>query len=653
MYVSNEFRHKMIITLIETLKDSPSFCNIQFEQIKEAVLNCEQQIYGMCNNKEQYVFAIQEKLRKIKGTAVPPVNTPVAQPSYANAYAQQRGISMPQYTKRQENSSMNMHSPNGYSGSSPHEYSAQHTPKRMGDNNSLFNSRNYNGYAEPNTQPHSYDEYNYPTQQRQQMGFNQFNSISKDEIRKFQMNKSFIGNIDPRFDYNANKKKFAESMSMRGDRNLSKEEIQKQIEMKKRKEGFYNREIPVDSLSSNRMVNDGFKISHQKPAFSPPVPKKMDFCAPSAVPENASEWGRKQGVPKAPELTESDQLRKKQEEEILKNINKSLFRRGLSSEKKEEAVREEGLKSEDAGDRLKLETIEKQPNNTHIINNENKCSDSKEKECSSEEEHPHSSLKEGQNKNDFESKNNERLRPVDENNLQTQESKRLRIDERKAYCAEDDALAPIAVSERINESKFPSNSLHKSGDKPNETASAEKSVLQERTESMENESSSDIKSILNTSLNVSLAECEAFLFSDTNMLFAPPTELIDRGAASVPEELAKFIKIKGYLILDAKELEGTKEQWAAALNKAISNIMSANILGGPEQLKEAKEALIMQQKYIKNPFLDLDEIKRLDASGSQALDFEKYVNSAVSAFKEKKLEDAEATLEIGSSGRDH
>lgn len=68
MDIPIEFRRKMIITLIEALKESPSFCNIQLTQLKEAVLNSENQTYQQSKNREEYVYYINEKLRKIKNT---------------------------------------------------------------------------------------------------------------------------------------------------------------------------------------------------------------------------------------------------------------------------------------------------------------------------------------------------------------------------------------------------------------------------------------------------------------------------------------------------------------------------------------------------------------------------------------------------------
>lgn len=70
MDVPVELRRKMIIALIEALKESPSFCNIQMAQLKEAVLNSENQTFQQAKNRDEYVYYINEKLKKIRNTGV-------------------------------------------------------------------------------------------------------------------------------------------------------------------------------------------------------------------------------------------------------------------------------------------------------------------------------------------------------------------------------------------------------------------------------------------------------------------------------------------------------------------------------------------------------------------------------------------------------
>ncbi|KAI4291987.1 hypothetical protein PAPHI01_1261 [Pancytospora philotis] len=69
MDVPTELRRKMIIALIDALRESPSFKNIQLSQLKEAVLNSENQTYMQSKNRDEYVYYIHEKLKKIQSTA--------------------------------------------------------------------------------------------------------------------------------------------------------------------------------------------------------------------------------------------------------------------------------------------------------------------------------------------------------------------------------------------------------------------------------------------------------------------------------------------------------------------------------------------------------------------------------------------------------
>ncbi|KAL6121516.1 hypothetical protein NUSPORA_01547 [Nucleospora cyclopteri] len=69
MEITTDFRKRMIIELIEALRESPSFCSISFVYIKEAVLSSEQQIFHSSKNKRDYVISISEKLNRIKNAA--------------------------------------------------------------------------------------------------------------------------------------------------------------------------------------------------------------------------------------------------------------------------------------------------------------------------------------------------------------------------------------------------------------------------------------------------------------------------------------------------------------------------------------------------------------------------------------------------------
>ncbi|OQS54326.1 hypothetical protein EHP00_1031 [Ecytonucleospora hepatopenaei] len=70
MHVPTDFRKRMVIELIEALKDHPTFSNIQFTLIKEAVLNSEQQIYLSTKNKHEYAIAINKKIEQIKSSSI-------------------------------------------------------------------------------------------------------------------------------------------------------------------------------------------------------------------------------------------------------------------------------------------------------------------------------------------------------------------------------------------------------------------------------------------------------------------------------------------------------------------------------------------------------------------------------------------------------
>lgn len=70
MEISTDFRRKMILILIEALKESPSFCDISDSQLKEAVLNSEHQTFQQSKSKDEYIYHINEKLRKIKQSSI-------------------------------------------------------------------------------------------------------------------------------------------------------------------------------------------------------------------------------------------------------------------------------------------------------------------------------------------------------------------------------------------------------------------------------------------------------------------------------------------------------------------------------------------------------------------------------------------------------
>lgn len=69
MEITAEFRKKMIVLLIEALKESPSFCNFRLDQLKDAVLKSEHQTFQQSKSKEEYTFYINEKLKKIKNVS--------------------------------------------------------------------------------------------------------------------------------------------------------------------------------------------------------------------------------------------------------------------------------------------------------------------------------------------------------------------------------------------------------------------------------------------------------------------------------------------------------------------------------------------------------------------------------------------------------
>lgn len=69
MDIPTDFRRKMIIKLIEALRVSPSFGAISLAQLKEAVLNSEHQTFQQAKSMDEYVFYINEKLKKIKQSA--------------------------------------------------------------------------------------------------------------------------------------------------------------------------------------------------------------------------------------------------------------------------------------------------------------------------------------------------------------------------------------------------------------------------------------------------------------------------------------------------------------------------------------------------------------------------------------------------------
>ncbi|ELA41577.1 uncharacterized protein VICG_01441 [Vittaforma corneae ATCC 50505] len=70
MDISRDLRRKMIMKLIEALKESPSFCNISDSHLNEAVLNSEHHTFQHSKSKDEYIAYINEKIRKIKQSTV-------------------------------------------------------------------------------------------------------------------------------------------------------------------------------------------------------------------------------------------------------------------------------------------------------------------------------------------------------------------------------------------------------------------------------------------------------------------------------------------------------------------------------------------------------------------------------------------------------
>ena len=70
MQVTNDYRKRMVLEMMETLKEHPAYSTIQFSLIKEAVLNCEQKIFINSKNRQEYVIAINNKIEQIKQTNI-------------------------------------------------------------------------------------------------------------------------------------------------------------------------------------------------------------------------------------------------------------------------------------------------------------------------------------------------------------------------------------------------------------------------------------------------------------------------------------------------------------------------------------------------------------------------------------------------------
>lgn len=66
MCVPTDLRRKIILKLIEALKESQSFQNIDISQIKEAVLKSEHLTFEQSKNKDEYLYFINEKMKKIQ-----------------------------------------------------------------------------------------------------------------------------------------------------------------------------------------------------------------------------------------------------------------------------------------------------------------------------------------------------------------------------------------------------------------------------------------------------------------------------------------------------------------------------------------------------------------------------------------------------------
>ena len=59
----------MVMTLLDALKESPSFFNIGITQLQEAVLSSEEQTYRQATSRDEYVYFINEKIKKIKAVS--------------------------------------------------------------------------------------------------------------------------------------------------------------------------------------------------------------------------------------------------------------------------------------------------------------------------------------------------------------------------------------------------------------------------------------------------------------------------------------------------------------------------------------------------------------------------------------------------------
>lgn len=66
MEITIDFRKRMIIKLVEVLKKTQRFSNIQFSLLKNIILNSEQQIFQKSRNKHEYEIIINKKIDHIK-----------------------------------------------------------------------------------------------------------------------------------------------------------------------------------------------------------------------------------------------------------------------------------------------------------------------------------------------------------------------------------------------------------------------------------------------------------------------------------------------------------------------------------------------------------------------------------------------------------
>lgn len=66
MEITTDFRKRMIIKLVEVLKKTQRFANIQFSLLKNIILNSEQQIFQKSKNKHEYEITINKKIDYIK-----------------------------------------------------------------------------------------------------------------------------------------------------------------------------------------------------------------------------------------------------------------------------------------------------------------------------------------------------------------------------------------------------------------------------------------------------------------------------------------------------------------------------------------------------------------------------------------------------------